>query len=94
MDDPPSGPQCEAIRKGIIYGGDAPLFWTLGFGGGIILSIRLRFWRVSSESDQQGGKADEKDVRFLSDYRGHHTTRDCLSLPCLSGTCWSTSTGG
>jgi hypothetical protein len=47
LDDPPGGSKCEIIRKGIIYRGDAPLFWSLGFSGSLILSIRFRFRRVS-----------------------------------------------
>jgi hypothetical protein len=47
LDDPPGGSKCEIIREGIIYRGNAPLFWSLGLGGGLILSIRVRFWRVS-----------------------------------------------
>jgi hypothetical protein len=47
LDDPPGGSKCEIIREGIIYRGNAPLFWSLGFGGSLILSICFRFRRVS-----------------------------------------------
>ena len=43
LDNPPSCLECEIIREGIIYRGDAPLFWSLGFSGSLILSIRFRF---------------------------------------------------
>ena len=42
LDHPPSRLECEIIREGIIYRGDAPLFWSLGFSGSLILSIRFR----------------------------------------------------
>jgi hypothetical protein len=47
LDDPPGGSKCEIIREGIIYRGNAPLFWSLGLGGSLILSICFRFRRVS-----------------------------------------------
>jgi hypothetical protein len=47
LDHPPSRLERKAIREGIIYRGDAPLFWSLGFGGGFILSICFRVRRVS-----------------------------------------------
>jgi hypothetical protein len=46
LDHPPSRLEREAVREGIIYRGDAPLFWSLGLSGSLILSIRFRFRRV------------------------------------------------
>lgn len=46
LDYPPGRLEREIIREGIIYRGDAPLFWSLGFSGSLILSIRFRIWGV------------------------------------------------
>jgi hypothetical protein len=47
LDDSPGCPERKAVREGIIYRGDAPLFWSLGLGGSLILSIRFRLRGVS-----------------------------------------------
>lgn len=47
LDDTTSRPERKVVRKGIIHGGNAPLFWTLGISGSLVLSVRLCFWRVS-----------------------------------------------
>jgi hypothetical protein len=47
LDYSPGRLERKTIRKRIIYGSDAPLFWSLGISGGLFLSIRIRFRRVS-----------------------------------------------